>query len=479
MAELDDQDLLMASVEQDEDPTSLFIPEAHSSSPIVAPIAATPPSTPPPSTPPPTTPPHSALPRPKVKGKSVYDTIRRMQKKRQDQKLVASRQTPAYYTNSSLDGEAYLEAVRPGQSSSAAVPAPNEDDFADKKAIKDFEMQKRHYDELTRKNGTLSFREDLEFMRIKGAETARRKKRSRDLAKAREEADGEFDLFPELHSAANNEEQEEPDHEVDLPDSGTGKRRRSMPTKEGKQMSMQDAELQSMRVALEAEGDLPRKKKKGATVDDEGQASAPSGRGKGSKGKGPAKSKSGPKKSTKTRGTGAPAKKQEAIQAIRQATSLFTGNVFQQQAGANAAEQPGFRSRNKADALKELILSVPLQDKKIAKDDMIALLQATKDFDGRGQVKADGGSLWRVKGMSTSLKPYQVLGTAFMRRRENEELEPRGGLLADQMGLGKTLMMLGEWIEQALLNQSDSCSKHGEWSTGQKPQRSQDDSDHC
>ena len=45
--------------------------------------------------------------------------------------------------------------------------------------------------------------------------------------------------------------------------------------------------------------------------------------------------------------------------------------------------------------------------------------------------------------MKTSLKAYQVLGSAFMRRRENALEEPKGGLVADQMGLGKTLMMLG------------------------------------
>ncbi|KAI4934304.1 hypothetical protein J4E85_002160 [Alternaria conjuncta] len=432
-----DQDTPVPSIEQVRDPDSLFIPEDEPPSQIitpqqepVAPIA---------------TPPILTPPRPKVTGQSVIQKIRAMQKERQHQKLVASRQTPAYPTNSNLDDEAYLEAVRPGQSSSAAVPAISEDDLADKKAIKDFQVKKRYFDEQRRKKGTLSFLEDVEWLKIKGDEEGRRKKRARDLAKEREEKDGQFDLFPDFNLTPNIEEEVESDQAFDLEDLGARKRRRPMPTKEAQPMSMQDAEFQSMRVALEAEGDASRKKQKGAVASAEEQASVPSGRGKGSKGKGPAKQKSGPKKQIKTRGGRSSAKKQEVDHAYKQATSLFNSNVFQQQAGTSAAEQPTFRSRNKTDALKELIASVPIAEQKKAKRDIDILLAATRDFDGHAQVKADGG-LWRVKGMSTSLKPYQVLGTAFMRRRENTTEEPRGGLMADQMGLGKTLMMLANII---------------------------------
>ncbi|KAH6882752.1 DNA repair protein-like protein rad5 [Alternaria rosae] len=433
-----DQDAPVPSIEQVHDPDSLFIPEDDPSAQIitpqqepVAPIA---------------TPPLPTLPRPKVTGQSVSQKIRAMQTIRDHQKLVTSRQTSAYQTNSNLDDEAYLEAVRPGQSSSAAVPAINEDDLADKKAIKDFEAKKRYYDEQKRKKGTLLFKEDVDWLKITGAEEARKKKRSRDLARQREEKDGQSDLFPEFNFTPNIEEEVESDHDFDIQDSGARKRRRPMPTKEGKNPSMQDAELQSMRVALEAEGDASRKKQKGAVASAEEQASVPSGRGKASKGKGPAKQKSGPKKQTRTRGGRYSAKKQEVDHAYKQATSLFNSDVFQQQAGASAADQPTFRSRNKTDALKELIASVPIEVQKKARLDIDILLAATKEFDGKGQVKADGSGLWRVRGMSTSLKPYQVLGTAFMRRRENATEEPRGGLMADQMGLGKTLMMLANIV---------------------------------
>jgi SNF2 family DNA or RNA helicase len=51
-----------------------------------------------------------------------------------------------------------------------------------------------------------------------------------------------------------------------------------------------------------------------------------------------------------------------------------------------------------------------------------------------------------VKGMTTSLKGYRVRGSTFMHRRENSTEEPRGGLMADQVGLGKTVMMLANII---------------------------------
>jgi len=62
----------------------------------------------------------------------------------------------------------------------------------------------------------------------------------------------------------------------------------------------------------------------------------------------------------------------------------------------------------------------------------------------QGSVKPsdEGDGQWIVSGMKTTLKHYQVLGTAFMRRREGSSTQPKGGILADEMGLGKTIMML-------------------------------------
>ncbi|KAF2188287.1 hypothetical protein K469DRAFT_627819 [Zopfia rhizophila CBS 207.26] len=295
-------------------------------------------------------------------------------------------------------------------------------------------------------------------MRIQSAEDARQKKRKRDQLKDREEAEGykESSLFMDQESETNNgDDEEERDDRLDPDDRGSRKRRRpELPRKEPKQISVLEAERQSMRVALEADGDMPKKKRKGQPASDDSQ-------GQVQKGKAPAKSKApksnvtkassskskGGKKSGAKGGGRKSAKEKRNVQcAVNQMNSLFTGDVFAEQACEDAAEQPTFKSRNKQHALKELIASVPLEDMKAARTDMAVLLAATKDFDGRGRSKADGNGMWLVKGMKTSLKAYQLLGSAFMRRRENASEAPQGGLLADQMGLGKTLMMLANIV---------------------------------
>ncbi|KAF2217010.1 hypothetical protein CERZMDRAFT_32249 [Cercospora zeae-maydis SCOH1-5] len=60
--------------------------------------------------------------------------------------------------------------------------------------------------------------------------------------------------------------------------------------------------------------------------------------------------------------------------------------------------------------------------------------------------------------MRSTLKHYQVLGTAFMRKRETELYEPRGGILADEMGLGKTVMMLANIVNGKSSNPQQKCT---------------------
>lgn len=380
--------------------------------------------------------------------KSIFSKIRGMQKRLQERRNAVNRRV-TLSLNTNPDNEAFLEAVTPGIPTPMGIPPVDEDELADKEAVGEFQKKKKYYLDLKKKNGgKLSFRQDIEWRKIEGAEDARRKKRLRDIAKAQEEEGIDSSLFPEVHLATVDDAEAESDHAIDAENTSSRKRRRQkVPLKQAKGFSMQDAELQSMRVALEAQDDLPKKRRKGQSKNDYSLSTGTSGRGKGPHVKYPKgpKAKPSTKKATKSSGGRRTAKeRREADFAVRQATSLFNSDVFQQQAGADAIEQPTATSRKKEDALKELIASVPTEDYKKAKSDINNLLVATKDFDGRGSVKADGSGLWLVKGMKTSLKNYQVLGTAFMRRRENASDEPKGGLMADQMGLGKTLMMLGE-----------------------------------
>lgn len=419
------------------DLNSLFVPEHSSPAPVAPPINMPPPPRP------------SA--HPSESGMSVFEKIRSMQKANLARKNTAQKQAASRLFTAELTPENYLEGIMSSVTPPASTPRPavDEADMEDRQALAEYQRQMRHYNELKRKNGVLSFRQDVELLKIKSAEKARKNKRARDIEKASDDAEEEPELFPEAFPTPNTNDGGRDDaseeEEFDFDAASRKRPRQRMPHKAPKEQTMQEAELQSMKVALDAHDDLPKKRKTQPT-EDNSQDSRADAKGKGSKAKAKPKATKAAPKST-ARGPRKTAKsKKEADHAIKQASSLFHANVFEQQAGADEREHDGFSSRRKADALKELIASVPLAEMKQARSEMALLHQATKDFDGHGAVKAAGGN-WLVRGMSTSLKGYQIMGGAFMRRRENAADEPRGGLLADQMGLGKTLMYVDmSWI---------------------------------
>lgn len=367
---------------------------------------------------------------------TLFARIRQGQKEVEESRNAARRQAVSQSYLSTLDDETYLDAVMPGSTLSGSTSRPTADEEAmeDRRAIAEFERKKRPYDELKSKHGKLPFQQDVEYMQLCAAENARKRKRQLDSAKAQEDFDEKMSMFPSGRRASGNDGEDA--------DEGNGDNRRP------RKRSMVDAELQrlqSMRVAFENEDSGTEERGSSAT----GQPGPSSNRGGAKAKKGKAKTgpkKPGPKKLAAKGGRMTAKKKKERDMAVRQASSLFNSDVFTQQANADAPEQPTFKSKVKDDALKELIASLPLDNQKQARGDMSTLLAATKDFDGVGACKSDGAGQWKVKGMLTSLKAYQVLGAAFMRRRENGENEPRGGLLADQMGLGKTVQTLANIV---------------------------------
>jgi hypothetical protein len=332
-----------------------------------------------------------------------------------------------------------------------------QDDLADKKATEDFERQKKHYDDIRScHDGKLSFKQELEWYKINIEEETRREKRKRDRLHNQQEDE---ELFPVIgYGARTSRETGDTSNTFEFSGSSSQKRRRTSPS-EGPYtpLSMQEAEYESMMVAVNAEQDLPGKRKgtRGNPLigfpagQDDQNTDSPSSQTSGSKRKKarkPRARKTIPQ--TDANGRRLTAKEKRAAATARtQLNSLLGSNVFEQQASEGAAEQPSFVSGVKADALKEIIAGFSNNDKELLHD-VHALKSATMDFNGRGSVKPDKG-LWKVKGMETSLKPYQLLGAAWMRRKENGVQEPRGGLLADQMGLGKTLMMLGECLQSS------------------------------
>jgi len=112
-------------------------------------------------------------------------------------------------------------------------------------------------------------------------------------------------------------------------------------------------------------------------------------------------------------------------------------------------------------ALEGMLASLPegTRNKKQSKTDMKWLNDACRVF-GNHQVKPAEDGLWKVSGMKSTLKPHQILGTAFMLTREAGEEEPRGGILADQMGLGKTIMTLALIVSNPAQVRSEVSNFH-------------------
>jgi SNF2 family DNA or RNA helicase len=74
------------------------------------------------------------------------------------------------------------------------------------------------------------------------------------------------------------------------------------------------------------------------------------------------------------------------------------------------------------------------------RQDLRRLYTAALSF-GHGRCKLVDGR-WEIDGFSTPLYPHQLIGVSWMLSRELDPTGPRGGILADKMGLGKTVQLL-------------------------------------
>ena len=107
----------------------------------------------------------------------------------------------------------------------------------------------------------------------------------------------------------------------------------------------------------------------------------------------------------------------------------------------NVGEEPAISEKIKGTQLQRLFANIPEgSDEKSARKDRRDLQQASKSF-GYAKVKAVDGK-WLVKGMTSTLYHHQLLGAQWMLSRELAEQAPYGGILADGMGLGKTVQTL-------------------------------------
>ncbi|KAL8720932.1 MAG: hypothetical protein Q9225_002288 [Loekoesia sp. 1 TL-2023] len=111
-------------------------------------------------------------------------------------------------------------------------------------------------------------------------------------------------------------------------------------------------------------------------------------------------------------------------------------------ANLERAALPSVNIRDKQQYLKTLLSTVPKDDRHLpgVRGEKARLLRAATNFGHGAVTAADGG--WRFKGMKSILLHHQLLGASFIRNQELGSEQPYGGLLADEMGFGKTVMMI-------------------------------------
>lgn len=99
--------------------------------------------------------------------------------------------------------------------------------------------------------------------------------------------------------------------------------------------------------------------------------------------------------------------------------------------------------KDREEAFRALIDGAPPDKKRAAKKDVTSMRAALTAYVPKTITPAqDGSGKWCLEGMSSSLESHQALGTGYMRRIESNDQGPKGGILADSMGLGKTVMTL-------------------------------------
>ncbi|KAK5160796.1 hypothetical protein LTS14_001809 [Recurvomyces mirabilis] len=270
--------------------------------------------------------------------------------------------------------------------------------------------------------GTLSFDENVAFLRAQAEEEARLRKREADEAFERE-------LTPGGSS----------DYDDDIPDPLA--------------VDHDTTTYSSMFADDSDGGDAPTKKRKSAAKD-----CNPAPKKRGRKAAGSAFDepddvlKRAQARAARGKKAGAAKTKGQSKRGANTTNldSIMGTNIFEDTAQTRGLRAPPtFGDQvptRRANALQALIASVPVEDRKIASSDKRALDAAIRDFTGQASVKPAPDGNFSVKGMRATLKPYQVIGTAFMRRRENASDKPLGGIIADAMGLGKTVMMLANIV---------------------------------
>ena len=329
-----------------------------------------------------------------------------------------------------------------------------------------FQALEKEYDKKTKK-GDVSIQEQIAFLKAKKEEDIRLKRRKLEEQFAEAEAEAEAEdngdnlFFPmpawsssnkRTHAAIDPPSDGMEDEEADVQRQiglnerakiNKIKRQRLGPLIQPTRNAMSAKESNaSMLPGLEAGMEKDRKRAAAKHRLEKAKAKSTSNRSSGkSRGNKATTAESSTKKKKKS------SKKPKGPE-MTNLNSLFGRNVIADaQCNARLGEQETSNATRKDQALMDLIASIPSESRRMASVDKKALDKASKCFAGHGSMKADGDKGWKLKGMKSSLYHYQLLGAAFMRNREGGVDQPLGGICADEMGFGKTVMMIANILD--------------------------------
>lgn len=150
----------------------------------------------------------------------------------------------------------------------------------------------------------------------------------------------------------------------------------------------------------------------------------------------------GPNKAQKTAAESPPRQSTKQSASTARASMFHSlGNMDQSVQNGNVPTMGAIQARTHGDQWKQIKQGFPDgYDSRRAKTQLKDFHQAVSSF-GYKKVDALDGR-WKLKGMTTGLLDYQIVVSAWMAKREAQELHPAGGLLADDMGMGKTITTL-------------------------------------
>lgn len=124
---------------------------------------------------------------------------------------------------------------------------------------------------------------------------------------------------------------------------------------------------------------------------------------------------------------------------------LLGGNVHDTAPNTNLEAMPDIQATTMAEQHDQNRRCIPTGcDTRHATTQRRDLKEAAKIF-GFKKVKAVNGN-FLLSGMQSALRPYQLVASSWMVKRELARTEPYGGLVADQMGMGKTVVSLNTII---------------------------------